>query len=243
MGMIKGKMSHKQQTELKQKIQSEKQRMEREHEIHVPYHKPKQYTLKEFLARKSINTISIENIKQGQRPVNSLIALKTCGEELQKFAQKIKEREEEALEFFKSDSESDEDDDSKPDENSVSIAPDAIPTSNEMLEEQVGETVPPKEDSMSHENELTAINDNANEDIELDNLREKYKNEPAEIETGTEKPTSKFSTLKTLREMGPNDVIDLESGLVHPRELTDQKCFSKDISKQSKSRSIKTLSI
>jgi hypothetical protein len=117
MEVIQEKMNHKKQTELKQEIQSEKQRMDREQEIRVPYHKPKQYSLKEFLARRTLNKPSIEKIKDGQQPVSSIIALKMSGEQLEKFAQKMKEREEEALEFFKSESESDEEQESENKEN------------------------------------------------------------------------------------------------------------------------------
>lgn len=247
MEVLKEKMSHKQQAELKLKIQSEKQRMEREQEIHVPYHKPKQYTLKEFLARKSINMPTIEKIMQGERPVDSIIALKMRGEELEKFAQKMKEREEEALEFFRSESESDDGDDddskSKEKENDIeNIASDinVIASSNEAPEKQVegGAADLPEENSILDKNEISDViaddvanipepspEPNESKDAELDRLREKYKNEPIEIE---DKPTQRFSTLKTLREMNPSDVIDLESGLIKPRELSGpEKLFQR----------------
>lgn len=131
MEVIKDKMNHKKQAELKQEIQSEKQRMERDQEIRVPYHKPKQYSLKEFLARRSLNKPSIEKIKEGQQPVSSIIALKMTGEQLEKFAQKMKEREEEALEFFKSESESDDEEENENKENvSENVA--EVPVKNEV---------------------------------------------------------------------------------------------------------------
>lgn len=107
METIKDKMSHKQEQELKLKIQSEKQRMEREQEIRIPYHRPKQYSLKEFLARKTINKPPTGKIQQGESTILKLKRLNNP-EELEKFAQKMKEREEEALEFFRSESESDD---------------------------------------------------------------------------------------------------------------------------------------
>lgn len=109
MNVIKEKMSHSKQAELKQKIQSEKQRMIREEEIRVPYHKPKQMSLKEFLARKTINRPpTMEQIKRGNyEGVSTIIAMKKVSENIEQFAQKMKEREEEAIEFFKSESESD----------------------------------------------------------------------------------------------------------------------------------------
>lgn len=39
-------------------IQSESQRMAREANIRVPYHRPKQYSLKQFLSRRTDATIS-----------------------------------------------------------------------------------------------------------------------------------------------------------------------------------------
>lgn len=100
-------MSHKQSEELKQKIQSEKQRMEREQEIRVPYHKPKQHTLKEFMARRTLKKPQIDK-SDGQKPMSSILQLKLVGQNIESFAQKMKEREEEAIEFFKSESESDD---------------------------------------------------------------------------------------------------------------------------------------
>lgn len=38
---------------LKKEIQSESQRMTRERNISLPYHRPKQFTLKEFLSKRS----------------------------------------------------------------------------------------------------------------------------------------------------------------------------------------------
>lgn len=249
MTVIKEKMSYKQEAELKQKIQSEKQRMEREQEISVPYHKPKQYTLKEFLARKTIKRP--ESIKQGDAPANSIIALKNLrGEELEKFAQQLKEREEEALEFFKSESESEEDDGDKSVETKEKEAIDLVTTSTvdeknadgqiasstEVLEEQFEEN-----DENNYNKENTGCNiipstNEANEqtlnnrevdvvaavehsdikgtDDEINRLRIKYK------DVIVENAASKFSTLKTLKDMGPNDVINLDTGLIQPRQLS-----------------------
>lgn len=140
-------MNHKKQAELKQEIQSEKQRMDREQDIRVPYHKPKQYSLKEFLARRTLNKPSLEKIKEGQKPVSSIVALKMTSEQLEKFAQKMKEREEEAIEFFKSESESDDEQDSANKEN-VSENPamevaEEDPVNNEVdaCETEVGATL------------------------------------------------------------------------------------------------------
>lgn len=102
--------TQKHQAELKIKIQSEKQRMERDQEIQVPYHRPKQYGLKEFLARRSIKKPSAEKTKD-EKPISCMMALKKISENIEQFAQKMKEREDEAIEFFRSESESDDEND------------------------------------------------------------------------------------------------------------------------------------
>lgn len=42
-------------------IQSESQRMAREADVRVPYHRPKQYSLKQFLNRRTESAISKSN--------------------------------------------------------------------------------------------------------------------------------------------------------------------------------------
>lgn len=111
-------MSHKQQTELKRTIQSQKQRMEREQEIRVPYHKPKQYSLKEFLARRTLQKTQMEKTNE---PVSTIMSIKMASSNIEEFVHKMKEREEEAIEFFRSESESDEDEESRDNQESVSM--------------------------------------------------------------------------------------------------------------------------
>ena len=268
-------MSHKQQLELKEKIQSEKQRMEREQDIHVPYHKPKQYSLKEFMSRRTINKPSVEKIRRGEMPMSSIMALKmrSKGEGLEKFAQQMKEREEEALEFFKSESESEDEAENKENVSENTTAPNADENDDkkdEKLDELSAEvqlneipepTVTDKEEKVhvldqpstdpepipSVETEsnpdsppTNSISDvkmeepMASLDSDLERLREKYKNipdfedlDPAVIKAEKiEKLNARFSsltvpTLKTLQEMGSNDVcIDLSTGVIEPRKLT-----------------------
>uniref|UniRef100_A0A1I8NTF8 Claspin n=1 Tax=Stomoxys calcitrans TaxID=35570 RepID=A0A1I8NTF8_STOCA len=88
-----------------QAIQSEQQRLHREANISIPYHKPKKYSLQDFLNRKTI-------IKPPSLQSNSPIAdavrsknLKMTQEELEEYAKLMEERAKEATEFFKSESE------------------------------------------------------------------------------------------------------------------------------------------
>lgn len=59
-------------------IQSESQRMSRETSLNVPYHRPKQHTLKEFLSRRSIQRPAVLHNK---KPVTSIRMNKSQMEE------------------------------------------------------------------------------------------------------------------------------------------------------------------
>lgn len=229
MNVIKEKMSHSQHAEQKQKIQSEKQRMLREQEIRVPYHKPKQYSLKEFLARKSLHKpTSIEKLKSGNAGVSTIIAMKMASQNIEQFAQKLKEREEEAIEFFRSESESEsEDNDNKENLASNPTLNESIPTvstemPNELKDEPKGACAE-TEVEPTCETSPQALDKNS----ELERLRLKYKDspsisiiEPADIKSEEAIDVKPKFSLKTLNEMSSSDVIDLETGKVQPRSLT-----------------------
>lgn len=117
--------------EIKLKELSEKQKFDREREVKIHYHKPKQYSLKEFMARKSINKPTNEKLQE-QKTSNSILSMKMTSEQLETFAKKIKEREEEALEFFKSESESEEEEPNKNDENIQSSEQKEKPTETDI---------------------------------------------------------------------------------------------------------------
>ena len=92
-------MSYKKAEELKQTIQSEKQRMERDAEISVPYHRPKQHTLKEFLARKTAITSS-KSLERFRNMKNPMQAIKVNKDQQDLLLKQSKERQEESEEFF-----------------------------------------------------------------------------------------------------------------------------------------------
>ena len=77
----KERMSAKVAREQMKVIQSESQRMAREAEIRVPYHRPKQYSLKEFLNRKTINKPVVASLSSF-KPVS----IKMTQEELEEYA-------------------------------------------------------------------------------------------------------------------------------------------------------------
>ncbi|XP_017071440.1 claspin [Drosophila eugracilis] len=100
-----------------QAIQSEQQRLHREAHINVPYHQPKPRTLKEFLSRRTINA-PLATAMAGGSPMPSRQPRKSVGlrmtrEELEAYAKLMEERAKEATEFFKSESEPEEENDSE----------------------------------------------------------------------------------------------------------------------------------
>ncbi|KAI8039091.1 claspin [Drosophila gunungcola] len=99
-----------------QAIQSEQQRLHREAHINVPYHQPKPRTLKEFLSRRTINA-PLATAQAGGSPMPSKqprksVGLRMTSEELEAYAKLMEERAKEATEFFKSESEPEEENDS-----------------------------------------------------------------------------------------------------------------------------------
>ncbi|KAI4467903.1 claspin [Holotrichia oblita] len=90
---------------LKKEIQSESQRMTRESTISLPYHKPKARTLKEFLQNRSRFATAVPSIS-GKTPPS--LALKMSTDQLKAISEKLSAREREIKQFFKSNSDSEE---------------------------------------------------------------------------------------------------------------------------------------
>lgn len=79
-------------------IQSESQRMAREAAVSVPYHKPKQRSLEEFLNRP---TVKNPMIFPADKHMSLAAAIRMPPEQLEAFAKHMEEREKETIEFFK----------------------------------------------------------------------------------------------------------------------------------------------
>ncbi|KAH8296616.1 hypothetical protein KR054_008789 [Drosophila jambulina] len=101
-----------------QAIQSEQQRLHREAHINVPYHQPKPRSLKEFLARRTINAPLATALAGGSPMPNKQprksVGLRMASEDLEAFAKLMEARAQEATEFFKSESEPEEEEESEP---------------------------------------------------------------------------------------------------------------------------------
>ncbi|XP_039965804.1 claspin [Bactrocera tryoni] len=88
----------------KQAIQSQQQRLQREAQFSIPYHKPKKYTLKEFLSRRTIIK-PCESAKENgfSEALGRSKNLKMSKEELEIYSKLMEDRAKEASEFFKDD--------------------------------------------------------------------------------------------------------------------------------------------
>ncbi|KAL9693353.1 hypothetical protein quinque_012638 [Culex quinquefasciatus] len=92
------RMSAKVAAEQMKLIQSESQRMAREASVSVPYHKPKQRTLEEFLNRRTVQN-PLQFPVDGRQSLAA--AIRMPPEQLEAFAKYLEEREKETIEFFK----------------------------------------------------------------------------------------------------------------------------------------------
>ncbi|XP_065091080.1 claspin [Ochlerotatus camptorhynchus] len=104
------RMSAKAAMEQMKVIQSESQRMAREAGVSVPYHRPKQHTLQEFLNRRTLHKSTVGSDASGGLAMGrrkAAAAIKMTPEQLAAYAKQLEEREKEAMEFFKSESDED----------------------------------------------------------------------------------------------------------------------------------------
>ncbi|CAG9813451.1 unnamed protein product, partial [Phaedon cochleariae] len=105
------KMTSKDAAKLRKEIQSESQRMVREMDVSLPYHRPKQFTLKEFLSRRPKLASTVPTASK----MPPSIAMKMSRDQLKDILKKLEERKKEVQEFYKSESEPEDNDDDKDD--------------------------------------------------------------------------------------------------------------------------------
>ncbi|XP_056639001.1 claspin [Diorhabda sublineata] len=100
------KMTGKEALEQRREIFSESQRMTRQSNVSLPYHRPKSHSLKEFLAKrpKLATTVPLAS------KIPPSVAIKMTMEQLEVVSKKFEERHKEVQEFYKSDSDEDKDD-------------------------------------------------------------------------------------------------------------------------------------
>lgn len=207
--------------ELNIKELSEKAKSERDREIKIPYHKPKQYSLKEFLARKTINKPTVPAVPQESKP--TILKMKMNTEDLEKFAQKMKEREQEAIEFFKSESEDEETENTvEPTEKNEHVSTE----NNEIICESPKDT---NEVQISEE-KSESFQEMDTEKVQGEEPQQITPEEPQQDPTDKEnicneikspiKKQRELSALRTLEEISAkNGVIDLMTGDIKPKDL------------------------
>ncbi|XP_068149650.1 claspin [Drosophila tropicalis] len=162
-----------------QAIQSEQQRLHREAHISVPYHQPKPRTLKEFLNRRTINMPLVTAMAGGSpmpsRQPRKSLGLRMTSDELQAYAKLMDEREKEATEFFKSESENEDTQMQTETEEPV------IPRENQ----DVGDEIVDNESNLQLDTEV--IKEAMEEPIQEDEVLEKELLPPGTIKTSPNK--------------------------------------------------------
>lgn len=122
-------MTGKEALEQRKEIFSESQRMTRQSNVSLPYHRPKSHSLREFLARRPKLASALPLVPK----TPPCIAMKMSMEQLEVISKKFEERHKEVEEFYKSESEKD---DSDEDKNDVDYVPESenqpIADNNEM---------------------------------------------------------------------------------------------------------------
>ncbi|XP_065168149.1 claspin-like [Atheta coriaria] len=99
------RMTAKEAAEQRKEIESVSQRMLRESHVSLPYHKPKQRSLREFLQNRPKFASSVPS---DISKVPAAVAIKMSREQLDFVSKKIQEREKQVAEFYKSESEEEE---------------------------------------------------------------------------------------------------------------------------------------
>ncbi|XP_047536667.1 claspin [Vanessa atalanta] len=94
------RMTAKQAMENMQKIKSESNRMLREKEVSLPYHRPKALSLKDIMSRRKLAVTSD----------GKAMPIKMNGEQLKQYAMMLEQRQKEVIELCKSDTEDEEND-------------------------------------------------------------------------------------------------------------------------------------
>jgi hypothetical protein len=194
-----------------------------EKEIRIPYHKPRQFTFKEFMARRTIN----KPTDKKETDKSTMKSIREVQKNIEAFAQKMKEREEEALEFFRSESEEEEDmppeiknDEIKSNVEETSKVPEITEPTVELVE-SIAEVQKPIEENL--EEESKPVEEKKPDRLQI--LKEKY---------------GISLDIKPKLNLDPGSIIDLETGQVKPKQLSgSEKLFKTFLGTQPKLKQIK----
>ncbi|EFA06121.1 hypothetical protein TcasGA2_TC008964 [Tribolium castaneum] len=216
------RMTPQEAAKQKIEIQSESQRMLRESNVSLPYHKPKSYTIKEFLQKRAKLASALPLIPKAPPSV----AIKMSKDQLEEVSKKLDERIKEVEEFYKSESE-EEDDDTKETAREV----------RSWLDFLVDKAVDSVESKMrqllveeSGEKKVQDQDKNYSSDLfdQEDPMECSHNEENSEVPKEIEEIPKKANTLELLRDKlnvqprlsgTPDDIIDLEAGVTKPNEV------------------------
>nr|XP_034834219.1 claspin-like [Maniola hyperantus] len=176
------RMSAKQAMENMHKIKSESNRMLREKEVSLPYHRPKALSLKDIMSRR----------KPAVTSDGKALPIKMNNEQLKQFVLLLEQRQKEVIELCKSDTEEEEEEDCPEDEARVR---NDIPTTNYLTEPNLEDTnigqIAKGDSGIS--NEIRCIESNAKENmnVNIDVENQASKETECATETGTvDEPTN-----------------------------------------------------
>ncbi|GLV36399.1 claspin [Carabus blaptoides fortunei] len=163
------KMTGKEALEQRRQIKSESQRMVRESRVSLPYHRPKSHTLQEFLQRRS----RVGDVITVPPNTPTTFAIKMSSEQLAFTAKRLAERENEIEKFYKSDTDSELEEEVKEVENKTDSEKPGNNETSHSDENKYISTVPkdsePSSNSVVHSN-----TENSVEKVDKDNSVNKY---------------------------------------------------------------------
>lgn len=201
-----------------------------EREIRVPYHRPRQFTFQEFMARKYINKPTDDN-----KGISSKQAMLNAKLHPEAFAMKMKLREEEALEFFRSSSESEDEAEKKVEEPTTA---ETVRPEVEKVEDHIEKAVEDQEmtesnaPEVSTEVEIPIQTESAPATVADPIIFDDEDDAETVEEVITEKPQMILPDKRPSLSLKPGEVLsfDLETGSteVRPAKLSAAELFKKN---------------
>ena len=189
------KMTVKDAAKQRSEIRSESQRMVRCSNVSLPYHKPKSYTITEFLQKRSKLASTLPPIPKASPSV----AIKMSKDQLKEVSKNLDARIKEVEEFYKSESDDDEDEENDD-------ATDEIQTwLNELVEKAMDE-VEKTEEVVEMETSKTE------ESLEYDFNLDDSENDALKKSSVTDLIKDKL-TLQPKLSGSPDDIIDFDEGV------------------------------
>ncbi|KAM3962477.1 uncharacterized protein ACR2FA_003380 [Aphomia sociella] len=182
------RLTAKQALENMHKIKSESNRMLREKEVSLPYHRPKALTLKDIMNRR----------KPAVTSDGKAFPLKMNDQQLKQYAQLLEQRQKEMMELCKSDTEEEEEK-----ENETKIESLILETNSDKMMENVASNNDAEYDKCVS---LSQDNSNSDKEIETQEMSENNTNEKAEDTSNSEMKLVYNDSLEDANNMSNDDL-------------------------------------